>query len=178
MIKTREEANKLVDLLLEKVLANDDLIRKISKEEFPPRDDLPLLTKPWHHRAAIVEEYIMENSERFGIDSFDYLWAPGIRETFFYKLQDKLDIDFGICEYFLPTLLEKPRGALSAPGEWNKCTYEGKYDTTCHGFARDFCVILRSFRSKRGRRKNVPLDVDRAARKFAELLSKALSDEK
>lgn len=128
-----EETDEAIEKMIETVEANEGLKTKL-------KDSGHCQT-----RWATLEEYILENLNKFDLDYAQYqtLW---IRERFFYEMQQKSGLDYGFCSYFIPAFRNRTESILTDNLKidmGNKCNYGGEtLETTCSGTDRDICVIL------------------------------------
>ena len=174
---TKGEVRRALEELVSKVLENKDLVSKLLQEKVPMDEEeveFWNLRNEWMKRRHLVDLYIRrelgKNCKEFDPPDLYMRFDTEIPTALFTKLQNTLEVDFGICEYFEPRIFrgdeEEPFMRKSFLRDMNKCTYYGKEeDTLCMGL-REGCSVRSSFRKK----KYVPIEeekIERLAKKFA-----------
>ncbi|MBD3252632.1 hypothetical protein GF386_02785 [Candidatus Pacearchaeota archaeon] len=132
-IKTVEDSDKVLEAMFERVEA-DARLKGVLKS-----------SGDWKSRWRVLEKYILEYLDEFGINQGEYqsFW---IRERFFYGMQQRSGQDYGFCAHFTPAFRARTESLLTDNLDLelrNMCGYGGEtLETTCNGTSREICVHL------------------------------------
>lgn len=102
----------------------------------------------WKERWETLEQYIFKRLADSGLN-IDHWNYPDIRNQFFYKIQQRMNMDFGFCPKFEPAYAERLDYFLNEEKtnpEYNRdlCKLNGTtIPTTCNGTDREHCVHYR-----------------------------------
>ena len=106
----------------------------------------------WKSRWEILEKQVINHLNDYGLGRTDWgldtMCIGYLRDRFFYEMQQKTEMDFGFCSYFIPAYKERTIYFLGGQKEdpeknWDKCAFDSKeVSTTCNGTQRDICLFL------------------------------------